>query len=543
MDWKDHIKNLNNNILQLIVTYVKYNIEMPYQDDSYGVAYGTGFIVDIVKGIIVTNASTVANAVTITGRISKLGQRDLNIKILGICREKDLALCRIESEDINYITRDLNKSDITILNMKFGDNMYVDYTDEVIILSYPSMSNHITSVTGIISGTISKNIDDIIDGEIEDAIDRLPACIQIIISANLNINSGPVINKKGEVIGIMTPIYNNNSNNNNNNINYAIPARTLLAIYDNLLKEMVVKMPTLSLKWNKTNPNLMKFKTGDSKNYGIYIRNINPDSCLDQLQTGDIIRQLEYHDVFWAGGESFDVTKRTGDNSLFLSLSKVKIICYFDRYGDFNIYSESVDNDGKKSYAKISKRIIGFSEVVDMIPIGSTFWMEICRDGEWYKIETTHVHCESNRIAHIYPKFIPYEYEIFAGICCINLDRCHINHFKNLSYIINDDRQKFKKQVIIVHVFPSSEAYKVKTLKSGQIIDKINGATVSTINDIREIFNSLKSSSQKDIAISTTNKSYFIISFDEAIRDDKLIFSNFSLHKYNNNSDHKYILE
>jgi S1-C subfamily serine protease len=528
MDWSNLVRSFNNSILQLVVTRAKYDIELPYKEPSYEISYGTGFIVDIAKGILVTNASVVGNAITISGRVSKLGQRDLSIKVTGICREKDLALCQIETTDLNFITRDLDKNNITSLNMKFGDSLYVDYTDEVMILGYPNMSEHITCVNGIVSGFKNRNDDDV-DGEVEDAIDRLPTCIQITTSNNLNINGGPVINKKGEVIGIITSIHT--VKDNGIRTGYAIPSRTLLSIYDNLLREFVVKMPTLSLKWNKTNPNLMKEKTEDGKNYGIYIRGVNMDTCLDRLQTGDVIRQLEYYDVFSGSLESFDVIKRTGDNSIFLSLPGVRTICYFDRYGDFTVYSESPD----KTYNKISKRILGFSEIVDMIPIGAVFWMEICRDREWCKIETTHTYSESDRISHLYPKFEPYQYEIFAGICCVDIDQSHINHFENLSYIMKENRYKFKKQVVIVHVFLSSEACKVKALRAGQIIDKVNNISVSSVSDIRNVLKSAK----ENISISTTNKSYFIISVKEAIQNDKNIFSNFSI----NNSTHKYILD
>ena len=85
MDWTKHGDRWKNSVLQLNVTRALYKASRPYANPSDKVVSGTGFIIDIERGYIATNAHVVSNAITISGRAPKLGKRDLSLELIGIC--------------------------------------------------------------------------------------------------------------------------------------------------------------------------------------------------------------------------------------------------------------------------------------------------------------------------------------------------------------------------------------------------------------------------------------------------------------------------
>ena len=241
MDWTAHGDRWKNSVLQLKVIRAIYKPDRPYGDPNDKTTSGSAFIIDIDRGYVGTNAHVVSNAISITGRIPKLGKRDLSLELIGICREKDLALCKIHHDDIKLITRGLNKEQILNLNMKFGDNMELKETDEVMTIGYPMGQESIKYTTGIVSGFETKNGDEF--GNVEDAKHRSPTYIQITAAVNPGNSGGPLLNRKGEIVGINAAGYLFAQN-----IGYAIPSRTFLSIYCELVKGTVVKMPTLALE-------------------------------------------------------------------------------------------------------------------------------------------------------------------------------------------------------------------------------------------------------------------------------------------------------
>nr|QBK91452.1 MAG: trypsin-like peptidase [Pithovirus LCPAC302] len=518
MDWSSFGDRWKNSVLQLKVTRAIYKPSRPYQTPSDKKQSGSGFIIDIDRGYVVTNAHVVNNAISITGRVPKLGKIDLSLEIIGICKEKDLALCKIHHDHIKLITRGMQPEDIKKLNMIFGDNMKTKETDEVITIGYPLGHENIKYTTGVVSGFESKNGDDF--GDTEDAKNRSPTYIQITAAINRGNSGGPLLNKNGEVIGINAAGYLFAQN-----VGYAIPSRTFLSIYCELIQQTVVKIPTLSLEWNKTNRELMKLKTGDERNYGIYVRKIYPDSCVDALEEGDIIKRLDYQDAFWGSKKSFDIHHL--DPDLFCNKETIKVLCYFDRFGDVSVRTRKNDKS-----VKLIERKMSFSEILDMIPIGAYLSLEICRNGEWYKVESKHKYVESSRIPRFYPRIDPIDYEIFAGICCANLDMSHIDYFDNLAFYAKSGKNRYSKRVVICQVFPDTAASRSQVLKEGHLIETLNGNIIETLDDIRKI---LRSKPER-IEIKTKDLSFFVVFTSIVIAEDKKAMKNFNI-------KHSYLLE
>lgn len=516
MDWTAHGDRWKNSVLQLKVIRAQYKPDRPYGDPNDRTVSGSAFIIDIDRGYVGTNAHVVSNAISISGRVPKLGKRDISLELIGICKEKDLALCKINHDDIKLITRGMKPEDITTLNMTFGDNMELRETDEVMTIGYPLGQESIKYTTGIVSGFESKDSDDF--GDVEDAKHRSPTYIQITAAINPGNSGGPLLNKKGEIIGVNAAGYLFAQN-----VGYAIPSRTFLSIYCELVKGTVVKMPTLSLEWNKTNRELMDLKTGDERTYGIYVRKVHPDSCVDSLEQGDIIKRLEYMDSFWATKDAFNIHNRNPD--VICNSHTIKIFCYFDRYGDASIGVKG--SDGR--FKKLIDRKMTFAEIMDMVPIGTELNVEICRDQEWYLVEARHVYKDSDRVPRVYPRLDPIDFEIFAGLCCANLNMTHVDSFDNLALFTRNAKNRYSKKVVICQVFPDTAASRTQVLQMGHIIEELNGEKIETLDDIRKILRGRPDM----ISIKTKDDSYFIVATESVIPEDKRAMKNFNIRNHN----------
>ena len=154
--------------------------------------------------------------------------------------------------------------------------MDVNNADEVLTIGYPLGQENIKYTTGVVSGFDVIKMKDEELGLREDSISRNSSYIQITAALNGGNSGGPLLNSKGKVIGINAAGYLFAQN-----VGYAIPSRTFLSIYCDLIKSTVVKMPTLALEWNKSSPELMEMKTGNEKTHGIFVRKVHPDSCVD----------------------------------------------------------------------------------------------------------------------------------------------------------------------------------------------------------------------------------------------------------------------
>lgn len=155
-----------------------------------GTSSGTGCIID-PKGIILTSSHVIANASDIQITISS-GEvyKGETLSVLG--KDNDLALIKINPK------RELP-------TLKLGDSAKVKVGQRVLAIGNPFGFNG-TLTTGIIS-----------------RIDYTRNKIQTDAAINPGNSGGPIVNIKGEVIGISQSIYNPDNNVSNIGIGFAVP--------------------------------------------------------------------------------------------------------------------------------------------------------------------------------------------------------------------------------------------------------------------------------------------------------------------------------
>jgi len=333
---------VNLNIIKKV-----FNFKQPYKDFQTIDISGSGFVISR-EGLIVTNAELVKDSISI------IANKKFSLEVVGICREKDLAICKFVDK-------------IKVKPLNFADSMNITLAEQVFSLGK-------TISKGIISGYKK------FESTKEDSLTRGPNYISTDIHISEENNGGPLLNKNNEVIGINKII---------NGINYAIPSRTFLALYSELLKGDI-KMPSLSLDWCKTNREIMKKQTGNSSTYGIYVRKVYPDSCLDSLEKGDIIRRIDYTDLCWKSDGSSNVNLEN------IGKQKTLVTVFLDRFGMTNKIVKLKDPDEldetKIEFETIfTEKVLSLSEVMDMVPINSKLILNICRYQQWYNLKTVYI--------------------------------------------------------------------------------------------------------------------------------------------------------
>lgn len=173
---------------------------------------GSGFIID-AKGYIVTNNHVIEDASRIT--VSVLTGERYRGKVIGIDRETDLALIKIEA-------------DHPLPVMKFGDSNAVQVGDWVLAIGSPfGLDQTVTA------GIISKKERD------SQAFTSFQRFLQTDAAINRGNSGGPLVNMRGEVIGVNSQIAT--LNGDYNGIGFALPSNDAKSVCEQLLANGKVK--------------------------------------------------------------------------------------------------------------------------------------------------------------------------------------------------------------------------------------------------------------------------------------------------------------
>lgn len=226
---------------------------------------GTGFIID-KEGHILTNNHVVERADQIN--ITLENEEEFKARIIGRDPETDLALIKIDGAE-------------NLTPLKLGDSSKLEVGDWVVAIGNPyGLGNTVTA--GIVSA-MYRDID-INPGPFDNFI-------QTDASINPGNSGGPLMNTRGEVIGINSAIFSQTGQNIG--IGFAIPvnmAKDLLP----MLKEGKVVRGYLGASVGDINPVLReKFKLEDDN--GALISYLTPDGPAEKagLKHGDVIVSFE----------------------------------------------------------------------------------------------------------------------------------------------------------------------------------------------------------------------------------------------------------
>ena len=180
--------------------------QRPREREQVVQAAGTGFIID-KAGFILTNNHVVDGATKIS--VSLYGEdedQEYEARVVGRDPLSDSALIEL-TEKPNHV----------LPEMKFGDSSQMQPGDWVMAIGNPFGYSHTVSV-GVISG---------LDRPFQVANRRQAQVLQTDAAINPGNSGGPLLNIRGEVIGMNTAIITDGQRAGNIGIGFAIPSNTV----------------------------------------------------------------------------------------------------------------------------------------------------------------------------------------------------------------------------------------------------------------------------------------------------------------------------
>ena len=292
-------ENMNKAVvhIQTQVTFDSSYFDAIPQSDT-----GSGFFIS-KEGHIVTNNHVIQGASIIT--VSLYDGSVYEAALIGSDNENDVAVIKINPEA---------NADITCLS--FGDSDQLLVGQKVIAIGNPFGYDR-TLVTGIISG-LSRPIRD-------ESGNLLLVMVQTSAPINPGNSGGPLLNTKGEVIGINTSIYS--TSGTSQGMNFAVASNTAASSVND-----IVKYGKVSRGWLDIVPVQLSQAIVDYANLkvssGLLVSQIVPGGLAEKagLKAGN--QQVRYgSSIIYLGGDvisEINGVTVSDYNDLFTSLSNTK---------------------------------------------------------------------------------------------------------------------------------------------------------------------------------------------------------------------------
>lgn len=249
-------------------------------DEPVNRGVGSGFILS-ADGYVMTNAHVVDGAdevfVTLTDK------REFKAKVLGADTRTDVAVLKIEGDKLPFLT--------------LGDSDKIRAGEWVIAIGSPfNLENTVTA--GIISA------------KARDTGEYLPL-IQSDVAVNPGNSGGPLINMRGEVIGINSQIAT--LSGGSNGISFAVPINEAIRVSDQLKKSGKVTRGRIGVQIGEVNKEVAE-SLGLKSAQGAEVSLVEPGGPADKagIKAGDIILKFNGKTV----NRSSDLPRLVGETAL-----------------------------------------------------------------------------------------------------------------------------------------------------------------------------------------------------------------------------------
>ena len=214
--------------------------------DTGGV--GSGFVYDIL-GHIITNAHVVDGGDKIT--VTFLDGSQYNSEIIGVDRFTDIAVIKV------------NEKPRLLHPLTVGDSSSLKVGEEVAAIGNPF------GLAGSMTSGIVSQIGRLLPSQ--DTGFSIPDVIQTDAAINPGNSGGPLLNMRGEVVGINTAIQS--SSGVYSGIGFAVPSNTISKIVPTLIEEGKYAHPWIGILGKDIDPDLAKVRGLDNAK-GFLILNV-----------------------------------------------------------------------------------------------------------------------------------------------------------------------------------------------------------------------------------------------------------------------------
>jgi S1-C subfamily serine protease len=208
---------------------VRVNVQRGESEDVTG-GVGSGFVFD-KKGHIITNAHVVKNANKVV--VTFLDGRSYNADIIGTDTYTDLAIIKVNA-DLSFLHP-----------LSIGDSSNLKVGEPIAAIGNPfglsgSMTSGIISQLGRLLPTESNY--------------QIPDVIQTDAAINPGNSGGPLLNMRGEIVGINTAIQS--ATGEFTGVGFSIPSQTVAKIVPTLIEDGEYKHPWIGIAGRDIDPDM-----------------------------------------------------------------------------------------------------------------------------------------------------------------------------------------------------------------------------------------------------------------------------------------------
>jgi len=236
---------------------------------------GSGFIVDLRKGYIVTNAHVIDNIDDKSDEIKVVlaNGRQYQVKVLGKDKNTDVAVVQIKQS--NFDRSGLQE-------LKFGDSNILRSGNFVVALGAPFGLKGSVSF-GTISALNRANLE----------LTKVGDFIQTDAAINPGNSGGPLLSMRGGVVGMNTLIFS--QSRGSQGVGFAVPSSIVKKVAQTLINYGKIERGYLGVLLQKLNDDLrLGLKLPEGIN-GALIAKVKPNSAASKggIKAGDVIVKVE----------------------------------------------------------------------------------------------------------------------------------------------------------------------------------------------------------------------------------------------------------
>ncbi|WP_028771145.1 Do family serine endopeptidase [Silanimonas lenta] len=242
---------------------------MPAPEPRGGTSFGTGFVTS-ADGYIITNHHVIEGAEKVIVRFAD--RRELEAKIVGSDAMSDIALLKVEARGLPAV--------------RIGDAASLKPGQWVVAIGSPFGFEH--SVTaGVVSGINRRSMD---PGQ------QYVPFIQTDVAINRGNSGGPLLNVRGEVVGVNSQIFSNTGGFIG--VSFAIPVDVAMNTARQLRETGEVRRGVLGVQIGQVTRERAQ-ELGLSRPVGAFVNSVNNGSAADKagIRPGDVITAFNGREI------------------------------------------------------------------------------------------------------------------------------------------------------------------------------------------------------------------------------------------------------
>ena len=300
---------------------------------------GSGVIIS-PDGYIVTNNHVVDGAIQV--QVTLHDRRTMNARVVGVDKLTDLAVLKINATDLPSIA--------------WGDSTKLQPGETVLAFGSPFGYFRFSVTRGIVSALDRPN-------PYSNDLRKPGDFIQTDAAINPGNSGGPLVNARGELVGIDTFIVSESGSFAG--AGFAIPSQIVHSVAEQLMKSGSVQHGYLGMSMNDVTPdNARFFNLHDAS--GAIVSAVVPNSPASRagLRRGDVIRQLNGENIVDGSALQVAVSEETPGTNITLGILRNGNPQTLDlTVGEYHVNAqEASDSDEAASHgAKIGVGVIDLS--------------------------------------------------------------------------------------------------------------------------------------------------------------------------------------